>query len=227
MFSSISPDLWCWGQPGQPKVCGHVPRMESTSEGKCLISLQVTFQETWNSTLVSSPHPDSCHKAPVQSQQPRPASLYLHLCFDQTDSQGVLASPPMCGQYWTKTDSRMCLSDLHFSQEGKTESSWFSLAEARPGSENTPYTSSDFRPWGAEQGGKHWGKQRVLPVGEHPTVHVSLSTFLNCLISSSMDTWAHHRCLTYQKGKFNMVPWRLTQDGIRLTAPLSGSQGYW
>lgn len=118
MFSSIYPDLQCWGQPGQPKVCAHGPRTESTSEGKCLISLQVTIQkETRNSTLVSSPRPDAeatCREAPGQSQQPRPASLHPHLCFDQTDSQGVLAFPPMCGQYWTKINSRMCLSDLHF-----------------------------------------------------------------------------------------------------------------
>lgn len=116
MFSSIYLDLQCWGQPGQPNGCAHVPRTESTS--KCLISLQVTIQkETRNSTLVSLPRPDSeatCREAPVQSQQPGPASLHLRLCFDQTDSRGVLAFPAKCGQYWTKIDSRMCLSDLHF-----------------------------------------------------------------------------------------------------------------
>lgn len=165
MFSSIYPDLWCWGQPGQPKVCGHVPRTESTSEGKCLISLQVTFQkETWNSTLVSSPRSwlgghlsQGCCAVPTAK-----ASL--------TVSTPVLWSDRLAGcisispYVWVVLDQNR-QQDVSFwsafsHKKVETESSWFPLSWSQTRfTEHTLYIIS-FQTMGAEQGGWHWGEQR-------------------------------------------------------------------
>lgn len=113
------------GKPGQPEVCGHVPRTESISEGKCLI-LRRRRSRRRPSTAASPPHPRPDSKAAVTrlslsavqtGTTAQVASPCLHLCFDQTDSK-CTRFPPVCRQSGPKQTAGCVFPTCMFSQDG-------------------------------------------------------------------------------------------------------------